>query len=140
MEQILEIGKENNFYPENHLYSDRAQMYEAAGFYEEALKNWKLQIENGFHQNIFYFERPFKLLNKELNSPKEGIEFLKSSMEKYPNGKLVFNYWIAKTVLDNDLKRKDGIKAIDYCIKNFKENRKFSLEDAKKVQSRLKNN
>jgi len=137
LEQILEIGKENNFYPENHLYSDRAQMYEAGGFYEEALKNWKLQIENGFYQNLFYFERPFKLLNKELSRPKEGIEFLKSSMEKYPDGKLVFNYWIAKTILDNDLKRKDGIKSIYYCIKNFKENRKFSLEDAKKVQLEL---
>ena len=141
LEQILNIGKENSFYPENHLYSDRAQFYEAAGFYEEALKNWKLQLENGFYQNIFYFERPFKLLNEELNRPKEGIEFLKSSIKKYPNGKLVFNYWIAKTILNNNLNEKDGIKAIEYCIENFKENRKFSLEDAKKVQSELlKNN
>jgi predicted alpha/beta superfamily hydrolase len=138
LDEMLEISEKNNFYPENHLYSDRAQTYEAAEFYEEALKNWKLQIENGFYQNTFYFERPLKLLNKELNRPKEGIEFLKSSMEKYPEGKLVFNYWIAKTILGNDLKRKDGIKAIDYCIKNFRENRKFSLEDAKKVQLKLK--
>jgi predicted alpha/beta superfamily hydrolase len=138
LDQMLEISKDNNFYPENHLYSDRAQTFEAGGFYEEALKNWKLQIENGFYQNTFYFERPFKLLNKELNRPKEGIEFLKSSIKKYPGGKLFFNYLIAKSILDNDLKRKDGINAINYCIKNFKENRNFNLEDAKKVQLELK--
>ncbi|MCM5662116.1 alpha/beta hydrolase [Galbibacter mesophilus] len=140
LDQILEVGKENNFYPGNHLYSDRAQWYEQAGFYEEAINNWKLQLENGFYENTFYFERPFRLFNEKLNRPKEGIEFLKTSMDKYPDGKLVFNYWIAKTILDNDLKRKDGIKAIDYCIKNFKENKKFSLHDAKKIQLELLKN
>ncbi len=139
--QVLEVGEQNNFYTQNHLYSDRAQWYEQTGFYEEALDNWKLQLDNGFYQNTFYFERPFKLLNEKLDRPKEGIEFLKSSIKKYPDGKLVFNYWIAKSVLDNNLKEKDGIKAIKYCITNFKKNRKFSLEDAKKIQSELlKNN
>ena len=45
-------------------------MYEAAGFYEEAFKYWKLQLENGFYQNTFYFERPFRLLNEKTKQTK----------------------------------------------------------------------
>jgi predicted alpha/beta superfamily hydrolase len=136
-EQILDIGEANHFYSENHLYSDRAQSYEEAGFYEEALVNWTKHLESGNFTHTFYYERPFRLLADKLNRPKEGIDFLEKSIKKNPKGKLVFKYWIAKTVLKNDLSRKKGIKAIQYCIDNFEENRKFNLKDAKNVKSEL---
>ena len=137
LDQILEVGYANKFYTENHLYSDRAQWYEQAEFYEVALINWILQLENGYYENTFYFERPFKLLTEKLKRPKQGIQFLEKSIKKYPKGGLIFKYWIARTILENNLKKKDGIKAINYCIDNFKENRKFSLVDAKDLKMKF---
>ncbi|MCD4793709.1 MAG: hypothetical protein K8R54_10770 [Bacteroidales bacterium] len=137
LEQVLEIGKINTFYPDSHLYSDKAQYYESAGFYEESLKNWKLQIENGFNDNVFYYERPFKLIYYKLDEPKEAIAFLEYSIEKYPKGKLIFNYYIAKVCAEKEIMKEKGLKSINYCIKEFNENRKFNLSSAEEIRKLL---
>ncbi len=137
VKEILDISEQNRFYPKNHLYSDKAQSYEYAGFYEDALENWKLQIENGNHENTFYFERPFQLLIQNLNRPKEGIELLEMAIKKYPKGELTFRYLIAKTIFENKLNKSKGLENINFCIKNFRTNRKFSIENAKELKSKL---
>jgi predicted alpha/beta superfamily hydrolase len=137
VKEILDISEQNSFYPKDHLYSDKAQSYEYAGFYEDALMNWKLQIENGYHENTFYFERPFQLLTQNLNRPKEGIELLEMAIKKYPKGELTFRYLIAETILENQLSKSKGLKNINFCITNFRTNKKFTLEDAEELKSRL---
>jgi|TARA_R110001606_G_scaffold150642_1_gene290914 predicted alpha/beta superfamily hydrolase len=137
LEQIFEVGEKNEFFTKNDKYSSKAQFYEEMRLYQDALKNWKLQIENGFYESTFYFERPFKLLTKNLNRPKEGIDFLEKAIKKYPKGKLTFSYLIAETTLKYRLNKRTGIRAINYCLDHFDENRKFNLKDAKELKLKL---
>ncbi|WP_299060951.1 alpha/beta hydrolase-fold protein [uncultured Polaribacter sp.] len=139
-EQIFEVGEKNKFFNKDDKYASKAQYYEEIKLYDEALKNWKLQIEKGFYKNTFYFERPFILLTKKLKRQKEAIVFLEKAIKKYPEGKLIFNYLIAQTSLKYSLKKNKGIKAIDYCINRFKENNKFSLKDALEIKSNINKN
>ncbi len=137
LEQILEVGDKNNFFPKEDKYAFKAQYFEEIELYEDALKNWELQIANEFYKNTFYFERPFNLLTKKLNRPKEAIVLLENAIEKYPDGKLVFNYLIAETSLMHGINKKKGINAINYCIDNFKQNKKFNLMNAREIKSKF---
>lgn len=137
LEQFFEIGEENKFFAKEEVYSQKAQLYERMGLYDEALKNWKLQIEKGYNNNGFYYERPFQLLYEKLNKPKEAIDFLESSIKIYPKGKLIFLYFIAKVCAENEILKSKGLKNIDYCIKEFKENSVFTLSEAKELRATL---
>ncbi|PKP40200.1 MAG: hypothetical protein CVT96_09965 [Bacteroidetes bacterium HGW-Bacteroidetes-13] len=137
LEQLFEVGEKNEFFAKDEAYSQKAQLYEDMGLYNDALKNWKLQIEKGYNNNVFYYERPFKILYEKLNKPKEAIDFLESSIKKYPKGKLIFSYFIAKVCAEKEMLRSKGLKNIDYCIKEFKENRKFTLSEAKELKTKL---
>lgn len=106
--------------------------------YNEALKNWKLQIEKGYNNNVFYYERTFKIIYEKLDRPKEAIDFLESSIKTYPKGKLIFSYFIAKVCVEKEILKSKGLKYIDYCIKEFKENRKFTLSEAKELKTKLR--
>jgi predicted alpha/beta superfamily hydrolase len=137
LEQLFEVGEKNEFFIKEETYSQKAQFYEEIGLFNEAIKNWKLQIEKGYNDNVFYYERPFKILNEKLNKPKEAIDFLESSIKKYPKGKLIFSYFIAKVCAEKKILKSKGLKNIDYCIKEFKENRKFTLSEVKKLKTKL---
>jgi hypothetical protein len=50
---------------------------------------------------------------------------------------LTFSYLIAETTLKHRLKKRAGIRAINYCLDHFEENRKFSLKDAKELKLKL---
>ena len=137
LEQLFSIGEENRFFVKEELYSQKAQLYEEMELYDQALKNWKLQIENGFTDNAFYYERPFKVIYRKLKKPKEAIDFLESSMKKYPEGKLIFSYEIAKVCAEKEISQDKGLKNIEYCIKEFEENRKFTLSEAEELKTKL---
>jgi len=137
VKELLDISEENSFYSKDHLYSDKAQTYESAGFYEEALINWKLQLDNGYYKNAFYFLRPFALLTEKLNRPEEAVEFLEFAIQKFPEEELRFRYLIAKTSVEHDLDQAKGLTSITYCLDNFRPNKAFSLEEAKKIKATL---
>ena len=137
LEQLFEIGGKNNFFAQDELYSQKAQIYEEIEFYDEALINWKLQINRGYNDNIFYYERPFKLIYEKQNKPKEAIAFLESTIKTYPKGKLIFSYNIAKVCAENKILKNKGLKNIEYCIKEFKKNREFTLLEAKELKTKL---
>ena len=137
LEQLFEVGEKNEFFAKAESYSQKAQLYEEMELYDEALKNWKLQIENGYTDNVFYYERPFKVIYEKLNKPKEAIHFLESSTKKYPKGKLIFSYDIAKVCSEREILKNKGLKNIEYCIKEFKENRKFTLSEAEELKIKL---
>jgi len=137
LEQLFEVGEKNEFFAKDEAYSQKAQLYEEMGLYNEALKNWKLQIENGYNDNVFYYERPFKIIYEKLDKPKEAIDFLESSIKTYPKGKLIFSYFIAKVCVEKEILKSKGLKYIDYCIKEFKEDRKFTLSEAKELKTKF---
>lgn len=137
LEQLFEVGEKNEFFSKDDAYSQKAQLYERMELYNEALKNWKLQIEKGYNENGFYYERPFKILYEKLNKPKEAIDFLESSIKIYPKGKLIFRYFIARVCTENEIFKSKGLKNIDYCIKEFKENSIFTLSEAKELKTTL---
>jgi len=137
LEQLFEATNKNNFFPKEEFYSQKAQIYEKMGLYNEALKNWKLQIEQGFNKNIFYYERSFNLIYKKLNRPEEAITFLENSIEIYPKGKLIFSFNIAKICAENNILNKKGLENIDYCVKFFEENNRFTLSEAMKIKKVL---
>lgn len=137
LEQLFEVGEKNEFFSKDEAYSQKAQLYEEMGLFNEALKNWKLQIEKGYNDNVFYYERPFKIIYEKLDKPKKAIDFLESSIKTYPNGKLIFSYIIAKVCAKKEILKSKGLKYIDYCIKEFKENRKFTLSEAKELKTEL---
>ena len=62
---------------------------------------------------------------------------LEMAIKKYPKGELTFRYLIAETILENQLSKSKGLKNINFCITNFRTNKKFSLENAKELKSRL---
>lgn len=136
-EQIFEVGEKNKFFSKDDKYASKAQYYEEIELYEDALENWKLQLEDGFFKNTFFFERPFSLLTKKLNRPEDAIVFLEKAIKKYPEGKLIFNYLIAETSHKYDVRKKTGIQAVNYCINNFKVNNKFGLKNAKEIKSKF---
>jgi predicted alpha/beta superfamily hydrolase len=138
LEQLFEVGEKNEFFTKDEKYSQKAQLYEEMELYSDALKNWKLQIEKEYNDNVFYYERPFKILYEKLDKPKEAIDFLESSIKKYPKGKLIFSYFIAKVCAEKEMLKSKGLKSIDYCIKEFKENRKFTLSEAKELKTKLR--
>jgi len=139
LEQLFEIGEAKGFLEGNEMYSFKAQSYEAIENYSEALKNWKLQLNKGYFENVFYFERPFKLLYEKLNQPKEAISFLEKAIGMYPKGELVFRYYIAKVCSEKHILISKGLENIDFCINNFEENRKFDLKDAMDIKLILNN-
>ncbi|WP_452227744.1 alpha/beta hydrolase-fold protein [Lacinutrix sp. MEBiC02404] len=138
LEQLFEVGEKNEFFAKDEAYSQKAQLYEEMGLYDEALKNWKLQIEKGYNDNIFYYERPFRIIYEKLDKPKDAIDFLESSIKTYPKGKLIFSYFIAKVCAEKGILKSKGLKNIEYCIKEFKENKKFTLSEAKELKTKLR--
>lgn len=73
---------------------------------------------------------------KNLNSPKEAIEFLDMGKEKFPKNKLEFNYFIAKTCIENDIKKSKGKSSLKYCFNNYKTNRYFTELNLQKLKQK----
>jgi len=66
---------------------------------------------------------------KNINSPKEAIQFLETGKEKFPENQLEFSYFIAKTSIENNFEKSKGKSNLKYCVKNYKPNRYFTELD-----------
>lgn len=73
---------------------------------------------------------------KNLNSPKEAIEFLEMGKEKFSEKKLEFNYFIAKTCIENNFEKSKGKSYLNYCINNYKTNRYFTEFDLQELNQK----
>lgn len=73
---------------------------------------------------------------KNLNSPKEAIEFLEVGKEKFPEMKLEFIYFIAKTCIENNFEKSKGQSNLKYCFDNYKTNRYFTELDLQKLKQK----
>jgi len=124
---------------EKEYYSFEAQAYEFMGFYDEALAFWKTNLsKNKATNNTFYYRRPYQLLYNKMKKPKEAIEFLEYSIEKYPKGALTFNYYIVKSVIESKIEKKKGRKALKYLENNYKQNNYFKQEELKTFAKQIR--
>jgi hypothetical protein len=73
---------------------------------------------------------------KNLNSPKEAIEFLEVGKEKFPEIKIEFIYFIAKTCIENNFEKSKGQSNLKYCFDNYKTNRYFTELDLQKLKQK----
>lgn len=64
----------------------------------------------------------------KIKNPVELISFIEKAKTKWPQYTLEFNYLIAKTAVENNIEKQKAKKYINYCSKNFKENRYFTKE------------
>ncbi|OEK04951.1 alpha/beta hydrolase [Roseivirga misakiensis] len=70
----------------------------------------------------------------DLGSPNEAISFLEKAKKRFPDYTLNFNYFIAKTSIEEDVQKKKGKASLEYCRKNFKANRYFELADLGRLE------
>jgi hypothetical protein len=123
--------KKNNFkYAPIILFHYRKDL----GDYQEA-KNIAYQILESNEENVYKF-----LVNKQidvftnffveyLNSPKEAIQFLNKGLNKYPEHRLEFSYFLAKTSIENNYELAKGKSYLRFCVKNYKKNWYFTESD-----------
>ncbi len=75
-------------------------------------------------------------INK-IKKPEEFINFIEKAKIKWPQYTLEFNYLIAKTAVENNIDKQKAKKYINYCSKNFKENRYFTKNTIENLRKKL---
>ncbi len=136
-EYAVEYCKENKIF--DFLTYDRSWHYYYMEQHNKSLEYWNKTIENfeGTSPRVFYynFEKAIESY-LILNNPKGAIEFLEKCKLVLPKYKLSFNYFIAKTALENNVRKKTGKKYLKYCEQNYTENKYFKIEDIYKLREK----
>ncbi|MBZ4191131.1 alpha/beta hydrolase [Niabella beijingensis] len=128
--------------PENDQFnSSAAQLYERIHEYNIALEYWVkyLTDPHTYKGHFFYFRRPIELLAYKMNDGTRAIDFAKKWEKQAPVLQLSFSYFIAKIAADKNIRKKEGLNAIEYFINNYDPSRtQYSLEEGKKLLEQLK--
>tara|TARA_R110002051_G_scaffold325195_1_gene426251 strand:- start:1313 stop:2620 length:1308 start_codon:yes stop_codon:yes gene_type:complete len=118
---------------------DRANQYFYMEEYLKTVEFWNKTVNEfkDISPRVFYFNFT-KAIDAylQLNNPKGAIEFLEKCKNRLPEHKLSFNYFIAKTALENKVRTRIGKKYLKYCEENFIENRYFKKEDLIKLKEK----
>lgn len=116
-----------------------AQSFELIKDYTDALKYWELNLTdaNSFSGAFFYYNRPLELLAYKMNKPLDALKFAEKWKQEKPEYTLDFNYAIAKICAEKNIEKSKGKQAIQYCIQNYKDNRFFTIEDARLISGKL---
>ncbi len=116
-----------------------AQSFELIKDYTDALKYWELNLtdSNSFSGAFFYYNRPLELLAYKMNKPLEALKFADKWKLKKPEYTLDFNYAIAKICAEKNIEKSKGRKAIQYCIDHYKDNRFFTIDEARLIAKKL---
>lgn len=135
-EYLINFINENNIsFVMNSL--DRANHYFYMESYPQAIKFWNKTINEfeNINPRVFYFNFS-KAVDAYLaeKDPKGAIEFLEKSKKRMPEYNLEFDYFIAKTSIENSVEVKKGKNALKNCNSNFKENRYFNRTNLKKLK------
>jgi predicted alpha/beta superfamily hydrolase len=102
--------------------------------YDETIKhfNQALEVIETINPDLFYGNALFGATRAYIAEGKiaEGIIFLEKAREKLPEYySLGITYHIAKLSLENKVEIQNGKEALEYCKKNFRENKDFSMDD-----------
>lgn len=135
-EYLINFIKENNIsFVMNSL--DRANHYFYMEQYPQAIKFWNKTVNEfeNINSRVFYFNFS-KAVDAYLveKDPKGAIEFLEKSKKRMPEYNLEFDYFIAKTSIENSVEVKKGKNALKNCNSNFKENRYFNRTNLKSLK------
>ncbi len=63
-----------------------------------------------------------------------GIAFFQQGQKKFKDNQLEFSYFIAKASVENNTQKRLGKTNLEYCLKNYKENRYFRKIDLKELK------
>ena len=131
-----------NFINENNISLglnslDRANHYFYMESYPQAIKFWNKTIDEfeNIDPKVFYYNFS-KAVDAYLaeKDPKGAIEFLEKSKKRLPEYNLEFDYFIAKTAIENSVEVIKGKNALKNCNSNFKENRYFNRTNLKNLK------
>jgi hypothetical protein len=107
--------------------------------YPQAIKFWNKTINEfeNINSRVFYFNFS-KAVDAYLveKDPKGAIEFLEKSKKRMPEYNLEFDYFIAKTSIENSVEVKKGKNALKNCNSNYKENRYFKKKELEKLKKK----
>jgi predicted alpha/beta superfamily hydrolase len=136
-EYIVEYTTSNKIFKTSSY--NRAWHYFYMNQHSKSIEYWNNTIENFKETSprIFYYN--FKKAIDSyliLKKPKGAIEFLEKCKIILPQYKLSFNYFIAKTSLENNIKKRIGKKYLKYCEQNYSENKYFKMEDLYKLKEK----
>lgn len=136
-EYLISFTEENNILFGNSL--DRANHYFYMEQYPQAINFWNKtinQFEN-IEPRVFYYNFT-KAIDAYLieKNPLGAIEFLEKSKKKMPEYSLEFDYFIAKTSIENNVEVQKGKKALKNCKSNYKENRYFSEKELDELEQK----
>jgi len=105
--------------------------------YPQAIKFWNKTINEfeNINPRVFYFNFS-KAVDAYLveKDPKGAIDFLEKSKKLLPEYNLEFDYFIAKTSIENSVEVKKGKNALKNCNSNYKENRYFNRMNLKNLK------
>ena len=137
-EYLINFINENNIsFVMNSL--DRANHYFYMESYPQAIKFWNKAINEfeNINPRVFYFNFS-KAVDAYLaeKDPKGAIEFLEKSKKRLPEYNLEFDYFIAKTSIENSVEVKKGKNALKNCKSNYKENRYFKKKELEKLKKK----
>lgn len=131
-----EVDSSNNLQLQIRFFASNEfnQNHRAKNYLYEMLKSNDKTDKLIFFANLDDQYKDF-FVNK-LKQPKEFIDFVEKAKKKWPEYTLEFNYLILKTVVDEKMEFSKKKKYAKYCQQNFKENRYFTLEDLKKMNTK----
>jgi predicted alpha/beta superfamily hydrolase len=138
--QELERFEIANFGKSSEFYAMYAQSYEYIKNYEKALEYWNTHLKehNETVTNFFYYRRPIDLLYKKMNQPKSAIEFAIKWKTQAPKFSPNFNLKIATIASEANIEKKVGLVAIQEFIANYDGEGGLQLEEAEKLERKLK--
>ena len=115
---------------------DRANHYFYMESYPQSIIFWNKTINEfkNIDSKVFYYNFS-KAVDAYLveKDPKGAIEFLEKSKNRMPEYNLEFDYFIAKTSIENSVEVKKGKNALKNCNSNYKENRYFKKNELEKL-------
>jgi predicted alpha/beta superfamily hydrolase len=136
-EYLINYTSEKDVFHSNTL--DRANHYFYMDEYPKTIEFWNKTVDEfkDISPRVFYFNFSKAIeAYLHLNNPSGAIEFLEKCKKRLPEYKLSFNYFIAKTALENKVKKRIGKKYLKYCEKNYIENKHFKKEDLIKLKDK----
>lgn len=136
-EYLINYTSEKGIFFSNTL--DRANQYFYMEEYPKTVEFWNKTVNEfkDISPRVFYFNFK-KVIDAylHLNDPIGAIEFLEKSKKRLPEYKLSFNYFIAKTSLENNVKKRIGKKYLKYCEQNYTKNRYFKKGDLNELKTK----
>jgi len=136
LNQIIEYDSKVNGYPtQTHtlfFYNKQIGDFEKANYLANKIMNSKDDLENRIlNANL---ESYYDFYINDLKNTEMGIAFFQQGQKKFKDNQLEFSYFIAKASVENNTQKRLGKTNLEYCLKNYKENRYFREIDLKELK------